>query len=49
MYIGSIHGYLRTLAPYMGISGSVMVPYKVIFALCKNGDCSVPIWKERKG
>ena len=36
---------VHTLAPYMGISGSVTVPYKVITALCMNGDCSVPTWK----
>ena len=36
---------VHTLAPYMGISGSATVPYKVITALCMHGDCSVPTWK----
>ena len=31
-----------TLAPYMGISGSVTLPQRVIVAMCWKGDASVP-------
>ena len=31
-----------TLAPYIGISGSVTLPWRVILATCWKGEASVP-------